>query len=69
MKNSNVTIGNRTRDLPPCSAVPQPTVPQRAPVVLAGFVIKMTSETCEFPFVHLLGKGVFCECCVLSVTT
>jgi hypothetical protein len=29
MKNSNDTIGNRTRDLPACSAVPQPTVPPR----------------------------------------
>ena len=25
MKNSNETIGNRTRDLPACSALPQPT--------------------------------------------
>ena len=25
MKNSNDTIGNQTRDLPACSAVPQPT--------------------------------------------
>jgi heme/copper-type cytochrome/quinol oxidase subunit 2 len=25
MKNSNDTIGNRTRDLPTCSAVPKPT--------------------------------------------
>jgi hypothetical protein len=25
IKNSNDTIGNRTRDLPACSAVPQPT--------------------------------------------
>jgi len=32
MKNSNDTIGNRTRDLPVCSAVPQPTAPQRASV-------------------------------------
>ena len=29
MKNSNGTIGNRTRDLPTCSAVPQPTAPPR----------------------------------------
>ena len=29
MKNSNDTIGNRTRDLPACSAVPQPTAPPR----------------------------------------
>ena len=33
MKNSNDTIGDRTRDLPACSAVPQPTAPRRAPVV------------------------------------
>ena len=31
MKNSNDTIGNRTHDLPSCSAVPQPTAPPRAP--------------------------------------
>jgi hypothetical protein len=31
MKNSNETIGNRTRDLPACRTVPQPTAPPRAP--------------------------------------
>jgi hypothetical protein len=31
MKNSNDTIGNQTRDLPTCSAVPQPNVPPRTP--------------------------------------
>ena len=31
MKNSNDTIGNRTRNLPACSAVPQPTAPPSAP--------------------------------------
>ena len=30
MKNSNDTIGNRTRDHPACSAVPQPTMPPYA---------------------------------------
>jgi hypothetical protein len=30
MKNSNNTIGNWTRGLPACSAVPQPTAPHRA---------------------------------------
>ena len=30
MKNPNDTIGNRTRDLPTCSAVPQPTALPRA---------------------------------------
>jgi hypothetical protein len=29
MKNSNDTIRNRTRDLPVCSAVPQPTAPRQ----------------------------------------
>ena len=39
MKKSNDTIGNRTHDLPACSAVPQPTAPPRAPawnVVVQG---------------------------------
>ena len=31
MRNSNDSIGNRTRDLVPCSAVSQPTVRPRAP--------------------------------------
>jgi hypothetical protein len=31
MKNDNDIIGNRTRDLPVCSAVPQPTALPRAP--------------------------------------
>jgi len=31
MKNSNDNIGNRTHDLPACSAVPQPTASPRAP--------------------------------------
>ena len=31
MKNSNDTFGNRTRDLPTCGVVPQPTAPPRAP--------------------------------------
>jgi len=33
MKNSNDTIANRTRNLPACSTVPQPTVPPHAPVL------------------------------------
>ena len=34
MKNSNDTIGNRTRDLSACSAVPQPTAPPHAPCTI-----------------------------------
>jgi hypothetical protein len=33
MKNSNDTIGNRTRYLPTCSAVTQPTAPLRVKVL------------------------------------
>jgi hypothetical protein len=32
LKNSSDPIGNRTRDLPACSAVPQPTAPPRTPI-------------------------------------
>ena len=39
MKNSNGTIGNRTRDLPTCSAVPQPTALPRAPFVISGGIL------------------------------
>jgi len=37
VKNSNDTIGNRTRDLPACSAVPQPTALPRVPLLLDIF--------------------------------
>jgi hypothetical protein len=32
IKNYNDTIGIRTRDLPTCNAVPQPTAPPRTPI-------------------------------------
>ena len=32
MNNSSDTVRNRTRDLPACSAVPQPTAPPRVPL-------------------------------------
>ena len=41
MKNSNDTIGNRTRDLPTCSAVPQPTAPPRTVTWRKIFAAKM----------------------------
>jgi len=33
MENSNEPIGNRTRDLPACSAVPRPTARPRASII------------------------------------
>jgi hypothetical protein len=44
MKNSNDTIGNRTRDLPVCSAVPQLTALRRAPLKLTAMTKIL--ETC-----------------------
>jgi len=35
MKISNATIGNRIRDLPAYSAVPQPTAPPLAPILIS----------------------------------
>jgi len=39
LKNSNDTIRNRTRDLPACSSVPQPTATPRALALLIGLAI------------------------------
>jgi len=44
MKNSSNTIGNRTRDLPACSAVPQTSAPPAAcPLLL--FVVNYLDNT------------------------
>jgi hypothetical protein len=50
MKNSNDTIRNRTRDLPVCSAVPQPTTPLCAPfnkilTKKSPFSLRLTQHT------------------------
>ena len=39
MKDLNYIIGNRTRDLPACSAVPQPTALRRAPVLKSHHIL------------------------------
>jgi hypothetical protein len=49
VKNSSDTIGNQTRDLPACSAVPQPTAPLRAPLCYnAQFILKNKSSSLIF---------------------
>ena len=57
MKNSIDTIGNRTRDLPACSAVPQPTVPMCATYIYIYIYIYMYIKYAllvfvTFPFLH-----------------
>jgi hypothetical protein len=42
MKNSDDTIGNRTRDFPVCSTLPQPNVPPRDPSYNYTFLIFTT---------------------------
>jgi len=51
MKNCNDTIGNRTRDLPAYSAVPQSTAPPRAPIIYAYIYlfIYLLREACHVP--------------------
>jgi hypothetical protein len=50
MKNSKDTIGNRTRDLPVCSAVPQSTAPPRAPPVYGIYEMIIT---CEHTYIYI----------------
>jgi hypothetical protein len=38
------TVGNRTRDLPVCSAVPQPTALPRGPLKVSGFIYKLFTQ-------------------------
>jgi hypothetical protein len=53
MKNSSGTIGNRTRDLPGCSAVPQPTAPPGTPTTYCHQQYSFDSyETARLHTVH-----------------
>ena len=56
MKHSNDTIGNRTRDLPAYSAVPQPTVLPRAPFYpkdgVLNFLQKVVTYLLNYMVLH-----------------
>jgi hypothetical protein len=54
MINSGDTIGNRTRDLPACSAVPQSSVPSRAPLLLLLLLLLLVVVV-----VVVVGRGAF----------
>ena len=58
MKNSNDTIGNRTRDLPACSALPQPTEPPQLVEALEVLINTTVVENvfCIYSFASMLLK-------------
>ena len=58
VKNSNDNIGNRTHDLPSCSAVPQPTATQRAPSVPVQVYYSVT----ELPSARARARVCVCVC-------
>jgi hypothetical protein len=62
MKNSSDTIGNRTRNLPACSAVPQPTVPLRTAqkINIWGKITVRSSVACSGKII-VKGSEVFSE--------
>ena len=64
MKSSNDTIGNRTRDIPACRTVPQPTALMRAPYVfvvsrMPGFNNLKTNINLEY--VNDISLSVTCK--------
>jgi len=57
IKNSSDTIGNQTRDLSACSAVPQPTAPPRSPRQSNENLKKITSRFIAGRFGTALSKN------------
>ena len=74
MKNSSDIIGNRARDLPACSAVPQPTALPRSASPLVGpeYLLKRmqylgtTHVLTAFTFYNALTKRTSCHLCLVS---
>jgi len=63
MKKSNETIGNRTRDLPACSAVPQPTAPPCALIfMLVCGKYYLCWNLANISLCQYLATIYFCQC-------
>ena len=59
IKNFSDTIGNRTRDLPACNAVSQPTAPPCAPMKMLVVSIITDVLCCTFIFAYVLAFYTF----------
>ena len=60
MKNSNDTIGNRTRDLPACSAVPEPTAAQRVTNTFVEMqIFKLIPVAMEYALLYVKKTFIF----------
>jgi hypothetical protein len=57
MKISNDAIGNRTGDLPACSAVPQPNAPSGAPIQI---MMLLNKQFCSASFKFLSPRSTYC---------
>jgi hypothetical protein len=69
-KNSNDTIGNRTRDVPVCSVVPQPTTPPRAPVEVCSNKINLKiKKKVGYVVPSLILGDVYCRSFVSFIQT
>jgi hypothetical protein len=68
MKNSSDTIGNRTRDLPACSAVPQATAPPRVTNTFIGMqIFKLIPVTLEYALLYVKNNVSFSNLYIASV--
>jgi hypothetical protein len=76
LNNSTDTIGNRTRDLPACSAVTQPNAQPRTPdeglwhleILFFWHVTTMRNGGTTFRKLDLLPSSQKCTCCVAPLT-
>jgi hypothetical protein len=59
MKNSNDAIGNRTHDLPTCSAVPQPTAPPAACPTMLIVIAYLLNSICKYRFLMEMQRIFF----------
>jgi hypothetical protein len=61
MKNSSDTNGKRTRDLPACSAVPQPTALPRDPFQMVSIQEVASGQFSRFTYAFCLLKLRICS--------